>query len=76
MVRAGARLADDLGVRSLEAQAMVGLGELAVARGDTATGSRLFEEALAIHRRLGLGYYAARAERVLAACNADVQRSA
>jgi hypothetical protein len=47
-----------------------------VARGDTAAGSRLFEEALAIHRRLGLGYYAARAERLLAACNADVQRSA
>ena len=70
------RLADDLGARSLAAAAMLGLGELAVARGDTVTGTRLFEEALVVYRRLGLGHYAARAERLLAACNADVQRSA
>ena len=61
---------------SIAARAMLGLGELAVARGDTAAGSRLFEEALAIHRRLGLGYYAGQAERLLAASSADVQRSA
>jgi class 3 adenylate cyclase/tetratricopeptide (TPR) repeat protein len=70
------RLANDLGVRSLAAGALLGLGESAVAQGDTATGIHLFEEALAIYRNLGLGHYAARGERLLAACRADLQRSA
>jgi hypothetical protein len=70
------RLAGDLGIQSIEARAMLGLGELALARSDTAAAGRLFGDAAAIHRRLGLGYYATRAERLLAACNPDVQQSA
>ena len=70
------RLADDLGLRSIAAGAMLGLGELAVARGDMVTAIRLFGEASAVHRSLGLGHYAARGERLLTACQADAHRSA
>jgi len=70
------RIADDIGVGSLAANAMIGLGDLAVARGDVPVASALYEEALGIHRRLGLGYYASRAERAIAACSVDAQRSA
>ena len=70
------RIADDLGRRSLAAAAILGLGELAMARGDTAAGLRRFEEATTIYRQLGLAHYATRAEQLLAAGSADVQRSA
>ena len=55
---------------------LLGLGELAMARGDTAAGLRRFEEATTIYRQLGLAHYATRAEQLLAAGSADVQRSA
>ena len=70
------RLAAALGLRSIAAGAMLGLGELAVARGDMVTAIRLFGEASAVHRSLGLGHYAARGERLLTACQADAHRSA
>jgi tetratricopeptide (TPR) repeat protein len=70
------RLADELGTRSIAASAMVGLGEWALARGDSAAALGRFEEALAIYRRLGLAHYAARTERLLADVGADAQRSA
>jgi hypothetical protein len=47
-----------------------------MARGDTAAGLRRFEEATTIYRQLGLAHYATRAEQLLAAGSADVQRSA
>jgi class 3 adenylate cyclase/tetratricopeptide (TPR) repeat protein len=71
------RLAHDLGVRSIAAAVMLGLGELAMARGDAATAAAHFEEAVAIYRRLGLGHYAVRGERLLASLAGDeAQRSA
>jgi tetratricopeptide (TPR) repeat protein len=66
-------LANELGVRSVAAEATLGLGELAGARGDSAAATRLFEEALGIYRRLGFGHYASRAERLLAEGDRDVQ---
>jgi tetratricopeptide (TPR) repeat protein len=70
------RIADDIGVGSIAANAMLGLGDLAVARGDASVANGLYEDALAIHRRLGLGYYASRVERAIAASSVDAQASA
>jgi hypothetical protein len=66
----------DLGVSSIAAAAMLGLGALAVARGNPAAGTRLYEDALAIYRRLDLAHYAARAARLLGDVEAGVQQSA
>ena len=70
------RLAAALGLRSIAAGAMLGLGELAVARGDMVTAIRLLGEASAMYRSLDLGHYTARGERLLTMCQADAHRSA
>lgn len=70
----GIDLAEVLGVRAALAQALLGAGELAAARGDRDTGVRHLQHALALFRDLELGRYQARAERLLAAAQAGVEQ--
>ncbi len=59
-------LGESLGARSVLAAAATGAGELAVGRGDDATGRRLFHQALAIAAEIGFGRLQGRAQQLLA----------
>ena len=58
-------MAETLGARSSLAVAAIGLGNLALARGERDTATSHLERGLAICRDLGLGRYQRRAEELL-----------
>jgi class 3 adenylate cyclase/tetratricopeptide (TPR) repeat protein len=58
-------VAQAIGARSSEVAALLGLAELAIARGDRASARRQLDVALALCRNLGLRRFQARTERLL-----------
>ena len=66
----------EIGVRTLSAHAALGLGRVAGLSGDRAERDRQLREAERAFRELGLGRYAARAERWLADGEVSLAESA
>jgi len=66
-------LAQTLGVRSTLAQTLIGMGELAAARGDQQSGVAHVRRALTICREIGFNHYGARAERWLREHGSEIE---
>jgi hypothetical protein len=69
-------LAEALGARSTVAASLIGLGELALRRGDPDTAARQLEQGRDICRTLGFTRMQTRAERLLAEVRAGAKQLA